>query len=151
MANSDRADHTPGEKAPILCPSARCEDGAYLVGIVGADGVVGYVTPLLQVDMNFVRRARNGREPEGRFRFAQPCVEGACANWDGTRCGVIDRALAAKAEADIDLPPGLPRCSIRRWCRWFEQAGAAACSACPLVITDLPTDGMRTGAANSPL
>jgi hypothetical protein len=150
LVNSDSGDQQPKAKAPILCPSARCEEGAYLVGIVGGDGVVGYVTPLLQVDTNFVRSARQGRGPERRFRFAQPCIEGGCANWDGTRCGVIDHALAAKAKADVDVQRGLPRCSIRRWCRWFEQSGPAACSACPLVVTDLPTDRMSAAAANSP-
>jgi hypothetical protein len=125
----------------VLCPSARCQEGAYVVGIVGANGTVGYVSPLLQVDGDFVAAAQLGRTPEGRFRFAQPCVESGCANWDGARCEVIDRAMVAKARAEgelDELSSGLPRCSIRRWCRWFEQVGAAACQTCPLVITDLP-------------
>jgi len=131
------------DASPILCPSARCQDGAYLVGVVGVDGTIGYVSPLLQVDAQFVQRAERGRDPERRFRFAQPCAEGGCRNWDGARCQVIDRAMAAKAE----LPPldetSLPACGIRRSCRWFRQSGAEACRTCPLVITDLPSAAMR--------
>jgi hypothetical protein len=41
-----------------LCPSARCKEGAILLGIVGKDGVVGYVRPQETVDAEFVRRAR---------------------------------------------------------------------------------------------
>jgi hypothetical protein len=125
----------------VLCPSARCQEGAYVVGIVGPDGTVGYLSPLLQVDGNFAAAAHVGRAPEGRFRFAQPCVESGCVNWEGARCGVIDRAMVAKSQAEAnlgELNSGLPRCSIRRWCRWFGQAGADACVTCPLVITDTP-------------
>lgn len=133
-----------GGAAPVLCPSARCEEGAHLIGIVGADGVVGYVSPLLQVDSRFAAEAKVGRGPERRFRFAQPCVEGACLNWDGSRCGVIDRAIATEVRADIESGDRLPRCGIRRWCRWFGQAGPAACAACPLVITDTPQRSRST-------
>lgn len=134
----------------VLCPSARCQEGAYVVGIVGPNGTVGYVSPLLQVGRDFVAAANLGRPPEGRFRFAQPCVEGGCANWDGARCQVIDRAMLAKSQAEADLGEfrgRLPRCSIRRWCRWFEQAGAAACETCPLVVTDLPKRPALVGAS----
>lgn len=119
------------------CPSGRCEEGAVLLGIVGSNGVVGYVQPALPISGEFVEEARQRGEPERRFRFAQPCLEGGCRQWTKNRCGVIDRVLAAKDAADdtTDIA-GLPECSIRPSCRWFAQAGPSACAVCPLVITD---------------
>ena len=123
-----------GEK---LCPSARCETDAILLGVITADGRVGYLRPELRVDADFVAAAGAGRQPEKRFRFAQPCVEGRCAHWTGSRCGVIQTVLdAPEAEAAAAESRPLPRCSIRRQCRWFAEHGAAACRVCPLVIRD---------------
>jgi hypothetical protein len=126
-----------------LCPSARCEEGAILLGIVGENGVVGYVTPRVIVNSDFVRLAHIGRAPEKRFRFSQPCIESGCLHWTGSRCGVIDHALKAAQEANATewLAEKLPQCSIRPSCRWFSQVGPKACAVCPLVITDLITDG----------
>lgn len=127
--------------APRLCPSARCEPGATLLGVVGADGRVGYLTPAMVIDESFVARVRDhAAPPESRFRFAQPCVEGGCHHWTGDACGLIGRvrrALADVEEAPVAaMPPAAPRCSIRHACRWFAQDGLAACQACPLVITE---------------
>ena len=47
---------------------------------------------------------------------------------------VLDHPGVADAVAADDRP--VPRCAIRRTCRWFAQEGAAACHACPFVITD---------------
>jgi hypothetical protein len=119
------------------CPSARCQEGAILLGIAGTNGVVGYLSQRLEVDRDFVTKAREGRSPERRFRFAGPCVEGDCAQWDGKRCGVIDMAVDAQQNGvvpTLDLP--LPRCAIRATCRWFSQLGPKACAVCPLIVTD---------------
>jgi hypothetical protein len=123
------------------CPSARCAEGAVLLGVVGSDGKVGFVTPRIEIDRDFVTEAHKGRTPEKRFRFAQPCLRGGCTEWTGTRCGVIDRAIDAARRQGLskDLAD-LPRCSIRSSCRWFAQIGADACTVCPLVITDLQAD-----------
>jgi hypothetical protein len=122
-----------------LCPSAQCEPGAILLGIVGADGLVGYITPKVTVDEHFVTEAHKGRAPEKRFRFSQPCVTTGCTNWTGTRCGVIDAVLNEVAERDLSRVDrhSLPKCSIRSRCRWFAQDRTEACLVCPLVITDL--------------
>ena len=123
---------------PVLCPSGRCEPGALLLGIVGPDGVVGYLPHQVTVDEAFVERAQQGRTPEARFRFAEPCVSGRCANWaadaaGGGRCGVIDQVVhSPHARPAGDRP--LPRCSIRARCRWFAQSQAQACASCPLVV-----------------
>jgi hypothetical protein len=119
------------------CPSGRCEEGATLLGIVGPDGILGYVAPPMTIDADFVSRARRGRTPESRFRFAEPCAEGRCAQWTGDRCGLIDELLespggsAAARERPTDR---LPRCGIRGSCRWFAQRAADACRICPLVV-----------------
>jgi hypothetical protein len=133
----DPAKRTRG--AERLCPSARCGEGAILLGIVGKDGVVGYVSPQMTVDEDFIRQARKGRKPEQRFRFCQACVESSCKHWTGSRCGFIDRALQAAEQAESADMPGeaLPRCTIRPRCRWFAQLGRRACTVCPLIVTDV--------------
>jgi hypothetical protein len=117
------------------CPSAKCKEGAELLGVVGRDGVVAYLPRPMVIDDEFVQIASVGRDPGKRFRFSDSCVEARCKQWTGTRCGVIDeiiRRLSPPATA-----PSLRKCAIRSTCRWFAQAGAAACSVCPLVITNL--------------
>ena len=120
-----------------LCPSARCESGSILLGVVTQDGRVGYIRPELRIDSDFVAAARATRDPEKRFRFAQPCVESRCVHWTGARCGVIQNVLdSAEARAAAAESRPLPRCSIRRSCRWFGEHGADACRVCPLVVTE---------------
>jgi len=113
------------------CPSGRCRPGSLLLGIVTSSGRVAYLRPPPTVDEEFVERAGEGRLPEARFRFAEPCVEDGCANWtDGGRCAVADRVVATTEDASAPLPP----CGIRASCRWFAQAGRQACAGCPLVL-----------------
>jgi hypothetical protein len=119
----------------LSCPSARCTPGATLLGVMMPDGRVAFARDRIVVTEAFAEAAADTGSPERRFRFASACVRGACRQWRGDRCGVIEDVLAS------DLPPGstsstLPQCSIRPDCRWFHQAGAAACQACPLVVTD---------------
>lgn len=144
--------HAPaaGSGQERLCPSARCEEGAILLGVVGPDGAVGYVTPELRIDRAFVERAHQGRAPEKRFRFSQPCVEAGCRYWTGSQCAVIQGMRQAAAEADpAEIPlASVPKCSIRPRCRWFAQEGAAACRVCSYVITNLwPEEGATDNPA----
>jgi hypothetical protein len=91
------------------CPSARCEEGSLLIGVVGSDGLVGYLRPALPVDADFVRIAAEGREAEQRLRFASPCVEGSCRHWTGRQCGLIDSTLEAAEERELPGPDRLVR------------------------------------------
>ena len=116
---------------PILCPSSRCQTGAILLGLVLPDGRVAYSSDRIVVDEEFVDVARTGRSPEKRFRFSTPCVQGACRQWTGSRCGVIDAVIE-----HLPAEPALPDCSIRPQCRWYAQNGAHACAVCLSVITD---------------
>jgi hypothetical protein len=135
-------DPTKGERSgqqynPLDCPSALCEEDAILLGIVGSDGRVGYVSPKLTVTAEFVQIALKGSAPEARFRFAKPCIESDCAHWIGSRCDFIERATSSSQEGvDANIP--LPACVIRQSCRWFTQKGSQACSVCPEVIRNKP-------------
>lgn len=121
-----------------LCPSSRCQEGAILLGIVLPDGSVAFAKDRVVVDGGFVQNATlpGSRPAESRFRFSSPCARGACHQWTGSRCGVIDSVVADAEQAGYALDGPLPECSIREHCRWFEQTGAAACSVCDLVVTD---------------
>jgi hypothetical protein len=133
-----------------FCPSGLCNEGAILLGIVGVDGIVGYITPQMTVDADFVHEARRGRTPEARFRFAQPCIKGQCGQWTGSRCGLIDRLLQSPEAKEIVEPfqGPLPKCTIRSSCRWFAQIGTKACALCPLIIHS--RDGTVSPSAGSP-
>ncbi len=123
-----------------LCPSARCEDGAILLGIVGSDGRIAYVTPQVRIDASFVDKAHRGRLPERRFRFSSACIEDQCRHWTGVRCQVIDHALMVADEVVPAENQTAPKCSIRPDCRWFSQEGPEACQVCPFVITGVWID-----------
>jgi hypothetical protein len=123
------------KREAALCPSGRCEAGSVLLGVVQEDGRVAFLPPGFVVDEEFVRIARAGRNPHGRFRFSTRCVESACRQWRGDRCTVLDdlrEPLAPYADASR-----LPDCAIRAQCRWHRQDGPAACALCPLVITEM--------------
>jgi len=125
-------------KDAVLCPSAPMHSGGVLLGIVLADGRVAFAPDRIVVDHDFVESAQQGRPAEKRFRFAGACVQSACRQWSGSRCGVIDRVLDAVPSEDYTSD--LPVCSIRAQCRWFAQNGATACKVCSMVITDSRPD-----------
>jgi len=118
------------------CPSARAAPGATLIGVKGADGRIKHMRTAMQVDAAFIETASASGAPEARMRFASPCQTSGCAQWTGTRCGVIDNVLEHLAVHDAPLAETLPPCSIRATCRWYDQTGDAACHACDLVVTD---------------
>jgi len=123
----------------ILCPSSPCKAGALLLGIVLADGSVAFARDHIVVDKGFVQNAtREGSNPpETRFRFSSPCAKGACSQWTGSRCGVIDSVMTGVRTAGLHPDnTALPDCAIRPDCRWFRQTGADACAVCNIVITE---------------
>lgn len=125
--------------SPAMCPSARCKPGALLLGVVQAEGRVAFLPEKLRVTGEFVEAANRGRTPEKRFCFGGACVRDACRQWTGSRCNVIDKVIGYVGATHIDSP--LPRCSIRKECRWYRQRGGLACAVCPIVVTDLITEG----------
>jgi hypothetical protein len=127
-----------GTLGRVLCPSSTCTAKAILLGVVQSNGTVAFLKERRIVDDFFVKLAREGRQPEKRFRFADRCVKSGCSQWEGGRCGVIDRVLAANSS--YENSEQLPNCSIRSECRWHLQWGARACGICPLIVTDLRKD-----------
>ncbi len=116
------------------CPSARCEPGAELVGVVNELGQVDFLPQPLEVGETFVGIARAGRTPEKRFRFTSDCAEGGCAQWRDGHCTIVDLALERFTHLERTRPPA--KCALRGRCRWFAQAGVDACTVCRLVVTD---------------
>ena len=123
-------------KNEILCPSARCQPGADLLGIVMGSGEVQFLPTPLKIDADFVQIAQQGRRPEKRFRFAAPCLADGCQQWNEGRCGVID-ACTSEIAAPVDVPGEIRTCAIRFQCRWFSQTGWTACRVCHDVVTDV--------------
>ncbi len=118
------------------CPSATCTPGNQLLGVKGEDGHVRHLRSSLTIDAEFVAAASELGKPEARMRFSSPCATSGCAQWTGTRCGVIDHVLEHLEQARVPLAASLPPCPIRASCRWFDQTGERACRACSLVVTD---------------
>ncbi|MGA2452323.1 MAG: hypothetical protein ABSG93_02295 [Solirubrobacteraceae bacterium] len=115
------------------CPSGRSIHGASLIGIVGPDARLGYLNEAIPLDDLFLEKVR-GRAPMQRFRFSEPCVEAGCAQWTGSRCGLIDEVLDSAKHVPEAGVARLPRCPIRRSCRWFHQVGRDACLVCPFIV-----------------
>lgn len=126
-----------------LCPSGRCLPGNLVIGVVDERASITFLGIPQRIDEEFVSAARTTTvPPEARLRFAEECVEGRCAQWDGDGCGLARRARArsmnppitdtAQNEASDQVP--LPRCGIRHSCRWWAQEGRAACATCVWVI-----------------
>lgn len=86
------------------------------------------------INEDFVQVASQGRNPQARFRFAEPCAQGSCHNWSGHDCSLV-RELLQEAPASLtDGTLELPKCGIRASCVWFGQRGRSACGVCPLIV-----------------
>ncbi len=113
------------------CPSAPATAGASLLGILGADGKIHNLRTAIEVDQAFLDKA--GERVEARMRFTNRCETSGCMQWTGSRCGVIDRAMAMLSTPEAaQLAP----CTIRATCRWFDQSGPSACGTCAYIVTD---------------
>jgi hypothetical protein len=110
-----------------LCPSSPASEGAILLGVVQPDGSLAYIGSKLVIGHQF-----SDGDADRRFRFASSCLGNGCEQWANGECTIPGRLQ------ELALPPQegarLPRCSIRHQCRWFRQAGAAACAICPMVV-----------------
>lgn len=126
-----------GRRNDQTCPSGRCREGANLLGVVGSDGRVGFVTPTIPVTVLFAERAESVGRTGSRFRFAEPCAERACQHWGDDRCQLIDRFVSNESSDEMTMPETrLPVCGIRASCRWYDQHGSHACSVCPLILRE---------------
>lgn len=124
----------PSKPEPT-CPSGRCTLGALLIGLVGRDGTVRYLGGPTPIDEDFVQAASKGRNPQTRFRFAEPCAQKSCQNWSGSDCSLVNELLRDRPTTITSGSTAeLPKCGIRASCVWFAQRGRSACSVCPFVV-----------------
>jgi len=123
------------DRATKMCPSAECQPGSILIGVIGVDGRIQGVAPPIPVTTGFVSKVHGQDQPLNRFRFGAPCIEYGCGHWDTkeSRCGVA-RALVSHVQKRTE--EGLPICGIRAKCRWFSEYGREACIRCPSVLRD---------------
>jgi len=124
---------------PILCPSAQCQGGAILLGIILPDRTVAYADRRLRIDAHQAQQMHlHAVAPEKSFRFSSPCAQSGCRRWReggcAGKCGALEDALSAPLLKS--LRSALPECAIRSQCRWFQQSGAKACGLCRYVATD---------------
>ncbi|WP_460949400.1 hypothetical protein [Spirosoma daeguense] len=117
-----------------LCPSARAEEGALLLGVVRPDKSVGFLAEPELLTAELTEAVTSIEAPERHFRFANRCVKSGCNQWREGRCGVIDMVMALNAH--LAEPAALPFCAIRSQCRWHKQVGATSCTVCPFILTD---------------
>ena len=122
-------------KKKILCPSHRCEEGSILLGIVNSEGIIEFINDTLYINKSFVDKAKTGKKPEKRFRFANLCITKGCMQWTGRDCGLITNIMNYVENKNL-LSPKLTKCTIRAECRWFIEHGSTACKVCPIVITE---------------
>ncbi|GAB2595434.1 hypothetical protein [Spirosoma areae] len=117
-----------------LCPSARAEEGALLLGVVGPDQSVRMLSEPEVLTPELAEAVAAIDAPEQQFRFANRCVKAGCNQWHEGRCGVID--LVMSFNRHLAEPIALPACAIRSQCRWHKQNGPVACTVCPFIVTD---------------
>jgi len=135
----------------VLCPSAQADgDIGIIIGVVGRHDGNSRVALLPEaVPLQSVAHLIPDTIPATEvLRLATPCAEMNCAHFSNQRCTLISRIIdGLPAVADR-----LSRCAIRPSCRWWRQAGAAACLRCPQIVTEpfQASDIMREIATPAP-
>lgn len=132
-----------------LCPSAQPDwQAARLFAVVGGTPdrpETAYLDQTQPVTPELLELA-GPVAPTEVFRFAAPCIKGACHHFDtaGHSCRLVEKSVGFIPM----VVERLPRCAIRSSCRWWQQEGVAACRRCPQVVTTnfAPTTGMRQAA-----
>jgi hypothetical protein len=118
----------------LVCPSAQPDmDAAVLLGVVDHDndGLISYLDHPVPVSAEVL--ALTGQvTPTRVLRFAAACEESSCAHFSDRRCSLASRIVDQLPEV-VSM---LPRCVIRRDCRWYAQEGKRACLRCPQVTTE---------------
>ncbi|MEV1330895.1 hypothetical protein AB0J20_15105 [Micromonospora costi] len=118
-----------------MCPSTPATNATVFLGMITPAGRVAYVTPQMPADVALAVAATDA-PVESQVRLAGPCVTSRCGFWTGEHCGLGKRLADSYQEAVGPAEVDLPRCAIRRTCRWYAEQGRAACAACSHVVTD---------------
>ncbi|MEV4479060.1 hypothetical protein [Micromonospora coxensis] len=119
-----------------MCPSTTAANATVFLGMITPAGRVAYVTPQVPAEVALAVPVEAGTPVEARYRLAGPCVTSSCGFWTGDQCGLGARVVASYREVVGPAEPELPKCAIRRTCRWYAEQGPAACPACSHVVTD---------------
>jgi hypothetical protein len=109
-----------------------------ILGVVSAaeerPRVVYLSTPVPLTDE--IAATLNGVSAGEVLRVAAPCQENECPHFRDSNCTLITKIVLAVPEPATGT--ALPRCYLRARCRWWKQEKAAACSRCPLIVTENP-------------
>lgn len=122
-----------------LCPSSTCSKGASLLGVVQGNKKVNFLEIPIKLNDEFIQKAHEQGEPEKKFRFTNKCVKSGCNQWTGSSCGVMNELSALNPSVTAN-EEDLPKCFIRRTCRWYSQDGGKACKICLFVVTESRDD-----------
>ena len=122
-------------QSPALCPSAQPDtEGSVAFGVVGGtadEPRVSWIEQPVPVTPELLAMTGDA-SPTQVFRFAGACQESSCQHFDGAKCQLATRLVAALAPVADKPPP----CLIRPGCRWYRQEGVAACQRCPQIATE---------------
>jgi hypothetical protein len=128
----------------IMCPSSKAKEGALLLGVRQENGTIALLPTALPVTSTFLENAANDGVPaEQKFRFTNKCVTSGCSQWNGSQCGVAQRAVQFLDDIKPNNNSNKP-CIIRNSCRWFVQEGKKACSICTYVVTEITATEVAT-------
>ncbi len=115
---------------PLQCPSApiRSQDGRlFAVNRIEADAfITDYLPRAIPMD-DTILAMTGDTSPEFVLRVASRCIEAACVHWSDARCNLVDAVIDDLLPSEVKA---LPRCAIRRSCRWFAQEGPQICRRC---------------------
>jgi hypothetical protein len=119
-----------------MCPSTPVANATVFLGMITPAGRVAYVTPATPAEVALTTVDDSDTPVESRYRLAGPCATTSCGFWTSDHCGLGAQLVSSYHEAVGPAEAELPKCAIRRTCRWFAEQGPAACPACSYVITD---------------
>jgi len=148
----------PAQEKILFCPSAQpCLERSMILAVVQNGGDESSVKmldhPVKVTEGTLLAFVGNQVRPTQLFRFAAPCEESGCSNWNGSHCRVAERLVQIRPTS----PAELPKCRLRPVCRWFEEQGREVCFRCPQVLTDnksleaaLNAAGQRENSPGSP-
>lgn len=109
-----------------LCPAFPAVEGALIIG-VNEQGTTSFLPRTITIDKDFVSMTREEPLSE-KFRFAGNCARYSCLHFRKGSCHLIQQELLAKS------PPvkasELPKCAIRKNCKWYAEKGFYACNVC---------------------
>lgn len=132
------ADPPEPKSSALFCPSAQPGlNGSLILGIIDRSSDsprVSYLDrPARVTSGTLLAFTGSDARPTAIFRFAAPCKQAGCHNWNGSICKVAEQLVQI-----LPTARQLPDCKLRPVCRWFDQEGASACVRCPQVLTDDP-------------